>query len=79
MFARLATVTLLLAVVLAVAARSSFGGSHPQAYRVKQYDTLWSIATSHYSGDPRAAIWKIERRNHLDGETLVPGETLQLP
>jgi LysM domain-containing protein len=79
MFVRFLVTSLLLAVVLSVVARSSLGGGHEHRYRVRPYDTLWSIATSHYAGDPRAAVWRIERRNHLDGATISPGETLVLP
>jgi LysM repeat protein len=46
---------------------------------VRPADTLWSIASSHYGGDPRAAVWRLERRNHLSGTTLVPGQRLVLP
>ena len=31
-------------------------------YRVRPYDTLWTIAEAHYGGDPRNAIWQIETR-----------------
>ena len=79
MFARLLIIVAVLALGLSVVARSSRGGGHEQMYRVQAYDTLWTIASSHYSGDPRAAIWKIERRNHLAGATILPGERIVLP
>jgi LysM repeat protein len=72
---------LLTAVALAVGtyARPSGSAGKPQSYVVRPADTLWSIASSHYSGDPRAAVWRLERRNHLSGTTLVPGQRLVLP
>ncbi len=79
MFVKLIVVAALLAVGLSVVAHSSRGGGHAQVYRVKPYDTLWSIATAHYAGDPRAAIWKIERRNQIVGAALSPGERIVLP
>ncbi|TMM04671.1 MAG: LysM peptidoglycan-binding domain-containing protein, partial [Actinobacteria bacterium] len=55
------------------------GAGHPQLYTVKRYDTLWSIASSHYSGDPRAAIYRLEERNALAGTVVQPGQKLVLP
>jgi LysM repeat protein len=46
---------------------------------VKPGDTLWSVAEHTYSGDPRQGVWEIERRNHLGGATIVPGEKLVVP
>jgi nucleoid-associated protein YgaU len=46
---------------------------------VKRYDTLWSIATTHYAGDPREAVWHIQERNRLAGATITPGQVLRLP
>jgi hypothetical protein len=48
-------------------------------YRVRADDTLWSIAASHYRGDPGSAVWQIERINHLSGAAISPGERLVLP
>jgi LysM domain len=79
MFVKFISVAGLLAVVLSVVAHSSRGGGHAQIYRVKPYDTVWSIATAHYAGDPRAAIWKIERRNRIVDAVLTPGERIVLP
>src|SRR6266480_3951100 len=50
-----------------------------ELYTVKRYDTLWSIASSHYSGDPRAAIYRLEERNDLAGDVVQPGQKLVLP
>ena len=48
-------------------------------YRVQPYDTLWSIASSHYGGDVRNAIWQIQQANHLQGGGITVGERLTLP
>lgn len=66
-------------VVWAIAAHSSDGAGRPQLYTVKPYDTLWSIASSHYGGDPRAAIYRLEQRNDLAGDIVRPGQRLVLP
>jgi LysM repeat protein len=74
-------VILVLAVALAVGyfARPSGGAGPETRYVVKSADTLWSIAAAHYAGDPREAVWKLERRNHLGSTMLRPGQTLVLP
>jgi hypothetical protein len=46
---------------------------------VRPGDTLWSIAVTHYAGDPRDGIWKIQRENHLGATLIRPGERLLLP
>jgi LysM repeat protein len=79
MFPRLAVLLLTVALLVGVAARPSGGAGKPVAYVVKPTDTLWSIAASHYAGDPREGIWKLQHRNHLGGTTLVPGQRLLLP
>jgi LysM domain-containing protein len=79
MFPRLAVLLLVVAFVVGVIARPSGGAGKPVAYMVKPTDTLWSIATVHYAGDPRQGIWELQRRNHLHGTTLVPGQRLVLP
>lgn len=67
-------------VVWSVVARPSGAHGRKTVYEVKAYDTLWSIASAHYGGDVRGAIWRIEQRNHLGGTTaLSPGERLILP
>ena len=79
MFAKTLLIALVLALVVAVSARTSDSAGPEQRYVVKHYDTLWSIATSHYSGDPREAVWRIEERNGLAGATITPGQVLRLP
>ena len=61
------------------AARPSSGGGAERRYVVRPGDTLWAIAVSRYSGDPRSAVWRIEHRNGLSTALLVPGEILILP
>jgi LysM repeat protein len=46
---------------------------------VRAGDTLWTIASAHYAGDPREGVWKLQQRNHLGGDTLSPGQRLVLP
>ena len=79
MFFKFLGVLLAVIVVWAIAAHSSTGAGKPQVYTVKPYDTLWSIATSHYGGDPRAAIYRLEERNGLAGTVVHPGQKLVLP
>jgi len=66
-------------VVWSVLARPSGAHGPRVAYRVRAHDTLWTIAASHYGGDPRSAVWEIETANHLAGAAILPGETLLLP
>jgi len=75
--------------IILIAAIAVFGwavfvrplGAHgpQQRYVVKPYDTLWTIASSHYAGDTRAAVYRIGQVNHLGSAPLRPGETLVLP
>ena len=57
------------AVVVGLAAPAWAGGSPKGHYQRHK----------HYEGDPRDAIYRIDRRNHLGGSVLVPGERLVLP
>ncbi len=78
MFAR---ALLLLAVLVGLwvgLARPSEGAGHERVYVVRPADTLWSIAARRYS-DPREGVWELQRRNRLEGTTLVPGQRLVLP
>lgn len=72
-------IALVAAVAWAVVARASTAAGPERHYVVKSGDTLWSIATRTYGGDPRAAIWKLEQRNGLDGGAIRPGQRLVLP
>jgi nucleoid-associated protein YgaU len=83
MFARshiYALVFALALVALALStARPSRGASPEARHVVRSGETLWSIASGQYAGDPRAAIWRIEQRNGLTGAPLQPGTVLYLP
>jgi LysM repeat protein len=79
MFGKLAILTLIIAFVVGLVARPSGSAGKPVSYVVKPTDTLWTIAAKHYAGDPREGIWELQRRNHLHGTTLVPGQRLVLP
>jgi LysM repeat protein len=79
MFVRLALVVLIAALAVGLAARPSGSAGKPVRYVVQPTDTLWSIAAKNYPGDPREGIWKLQKRNHLTGTTLVPGQRLLLP
>jgi len=79
MFVKFVGVLLAGLVLWAIAAHSSNGAGKARIYTVKPYDTLWSIASSHYGGDPRDAIYRLEQRNGLDGTVVRPGQKLVLP
>jgi LysM repeat protein len=79
MFARVIIVVLVAAFAVGLAARPSGSAGKPVRYVVRPTDTLWSIAAQHYPGDPREGIWELQKRNHLTGTTLVPGQRLVLP
>ena len=79
MFAKALALAVAVLLVWTIAARPSGAHGHKSVYRVKQYDTLWTIASAHYGGDVRDAIWQIQRANHLTGATIRPGEALVLP
>jgi LysM repeat protein len=79
MFVRLAIVLAVAAIAVGLAARPSGSAGKHASYVVQPTDTLWSIAAKHYPGDPREGVWELQRRNHLAGTTLVPGQRLVLP
>ena len=72
-------VVLALILVWAVVAHSSEGSAGERTYVVRPYDTLWSIAAAHYAGDPRESVWRLRRRNGLEGTVIQPGQRLVLP
>jgi len=78
-FARIVVIFALLTLAVAWGARRSDGAGNEQAYTVRAGDTLWTIAAAHYGGDPREAVYRLERRNHLTGSLLHPGQRLRLP
>jgi hypothetical protein len=79
MFAKVTALVLTALVVWTIAARPSGAHGDKSFYRVQPYDTLWTIASSHYGGDLREAIWRIQQANHMPDATIQPGERLLLP
>ena len=79
MFGRVLIIAVAALIIWSVAARASNGAGPERMYVVEPHDTLWSIATKTYGGDPREGIWKLEQRNGLAGATIVPGEKLVIP
>ena len=65
------------AFLWAVFARDTGAGPPQRFHTVRAGDTLWSIAEASYAGDPREGVWKLQRKNRLDGATIVPGEGLR--
>ena len=66
-------------LVWSAVARPSGAHGHKITYRVQAYDTLWTIAATHYHGDVRGAVWQIQQANHLATASIRPGEMLVLP
>lgn len=79
MFARLLLVAVVAISMWALFARDSDASGPEHLYRVQAGDTLWSIASRSYGGDPREGVWKLRQRNELDGTTITPGQVLRLP
>ena len=73
MFVRILILVGAAVLVWSVAARTSQAHGRKQVVTVEAYETLWSIAQSHYGGDVRDAIWRIERANHLPGADVRVG------
>lgn len=72
----LLTVALLLA---SVRLAYGSGGAHQERVVVSAGDSLWTIAETHYQGDPRSHIDAIMAVNHLSSPGLTPGQSLLLP
>ena len=66
----------LLVTVALGAARPSVGATPETRYVVQPRDTLWAIAASHYGGDPREGVWKLQEANGLVDATLTPGQVI---
>ena len=80
MFARIALIVLVATFLgWSVATRSVESAGQAQVYVVQPGDTLWSIASERYGGDPREGVWELQQRNHLLGTTISPGQKLVLP
>jgi LysM repeat protein len=79
MFGKILMLVVLALIAWAFLARAVQSAGPTQRYTVKPGDTLWSIAVSHYAGDPRDAIYRIDHKNHLGDSVIMPGQTLVLP
>ena len=80
MFGRIALIVLVATFLgWSLLTRTVDGAGPVQVYVVQPGDTLWSIASARYAGDPREGVWRLERRNHLAGTTISPGQKVTLP
>jgi nucleoid-associated protein YgaU len=79
MFAKIALLAAAALLAWSVAAGPSVAHGDKTVYRVKAYDTLWTIASSHYAGDVREGVWHIQQANRLPDPTIHPGQMLVLP
>jgi LysM repeat protein len=79
MFARIFLLAGIAVLVWSAVARSTQAHGPRQVVTVRPNDTLWAIASSHYAGDVRDAIWRIERANHLSGADVRVGQRIVLP
>lgn len=73
---------LVLAAILVVATGRLAYGSGPvpsDTVVVAPGDTVWTIAASHFRGDPRPHVDEILVANHLSSPILTPGQTLRIP
>ena len=78
MFGKLLLIALVVVVAFSVV-RTSTGAGHERRYVVRPADTLWTIAATHYGGDPREGVWRLRERNGLESTLLRPGQRLVLP
>ena len=74
-------ILVLTGALLLVTGRLAYGSGpgHIDSVVVAPGDTVWSIATAHYSGDPRPHVEAILAVNRLAPPILRPGQALQLP
>ena len=79
MFVKIILLVGVAVLVWSASARSSQAHGPKQVVTVQRYQTLWAIASAHYGGDVRGAVWRIEQANHLAGADIQPGEKLVLP
>jgi LysM repeat protein len=79
MFVRILLIVGMTVLVWSAMARSSNAHGAKQVVTVRAYETLWSIAQQHYSGDVRDGVWQIEKANHLRSADVRVGQTLVLP
>ena len=74
-------ILVLTAVLLVVSGKLAYGSgpAHSDTVVVTPGDTVWSIASAHYTGDPRPHVEAILAANRLTTPLLQPGQALQLP
>jgi LysM repeat protein len=74
-------ILVLTAALLLVTGRMAYGSGpiHSDRVVVAPGDTVWSIATAYYRGDPRTHVAAILATNRLATPILRPGQALQLP
>jgi len=74
-------VVVLAAALVLATARLAYGSGPMATDRVvvAPGDTVWSIATAHYPGDPRPHVAAILEANQLSTPLLTPGQALLLP
>jgi nucleoid-associated protein YgaU len=76
---QLLTLAAVLALALLISNARAAGRGPELRYVVEPGDTLWSIATERYEGDPREGVWRLQERNGLGGAALTPGMVLVVP
>lgn len=79
MFGKLLAVALVSVVAWTGFVRPSEANAPPRSYVVRPGDTLWSIASRAYAGDPREGVWKLRAENSLAVAPIRPGQVLRLP
>jgi LysM repeat protein len=79
MFSRVIVLVLLALFIWGYVARESSASGKSRTYVVRPGDTLWALAQRYYAGDPRQAVWKLERVNGLASASIVPGQRLSVP
>jgi nucleoid-associated protein YgaU len=77
--ARMLLVAVAAVVLWALFAGETGAGGPERQYRVQAGDTLWSIASRTFPGDPREGVWELKERNDQASATIVPGQVLVLP
>lgn len=72
--------TVLTASIFAMPSAYGYNEKECVTVIVKEGDTLWNIASSHYeSGDIRKHIYEIKKKNNLTSSAIYPGDVLYLP
>lgn len=79
MFGKILLLVGIAVLVWSATARSSQAHGAKEVVTVQPYQTLWTIAQSHYGGDVRDGVYRIEQANHLSGALITPGQKLVLP